>query len=219
MPILGANFLQGHDVLFDTDNTRIGFVEADCAWTGPYDDPTPSPTVTPAPTITFAPTNSPTKHANNDAMVNVAVAVVLLLVSCCIGVSFAASCNALRKFRKDQAIARASRSPGAFDAGEGGVHGRVCRWTARMVDRCKCCPQSHQFDALGDDEDGMELPDKFSGGGGGGGRGDSEEREEGRSDTSQSLKSIAKSSIAHANKFLSAKRREEFQRPGEGLEF
>lgn len=28
--VLGANFMKGHDVLFDIDNTRIGFAESDC---------------------------------------------------------------------------------------------------------------------------------------------------------------------------------------------
>lgn len=81
--------------------------------------------------------------------------------------------------------------------------------TAWVVDRCKCCPQSHQFDRLGD-EDGMELPEQFS-------DGLDDENVGNATSDKKGLKSIAKSSIAHANRFL--KRKDEFERPGEGLEF
>jgi len=31
--VLGANFMMGHDILFDVDNNRLGFSESECDYT------------------------------------------------------------------------------------------------------------------------------------------------------------------------------------------
>jgi hypothetical protein len=215
LPILGANFLQDYDVHFDTENSRIGFAEASCDWSGPFHGPTPSPTLTPAPTITLTPTSNPTKEViatNNGA---VEVAIVLSLISICVGVSFAAGCSSFRRYHRDRAKAKASRGSGVFTPDEG-VYGKVCRCATAVAKRCGCCPDVHRFDKLDDDDDifAVEIPEKFSGS-----RQNGDHASSSEPSTKNPIQSMAKNSIAHANKFLTAKNSTAVTRPGEGSEF
>ena len=55
--LLGANFMQDRDVLFDRGSGRLGFAAVDSCAYGEW--PTPSPSTTPAPSVSSAPTPAP----------------------------------------------------------------------------------------------------------------------------------------------------------------
>ena len=68
--ILGANFMRNHDVIFDEDNNRMGWVEADCH-TPSVDEPeatNPTPAPTPAPTPSLSTASATTAEATTGSL-------------------------------------------------------------------------------------------------------------------------------------------------------
>ena len=61
--VLGANFMDGYNVIFDKDNKRVGFAKSDCVYEEfqPKDTPAPSPVPTHRPTVENQPDFTPSK--------------------------------------------------------------------------------------------------------------------------------------------------------------